>query len=432
MKKSISGIRGIFGKDLTLNHVIEFTDSFSRMIKSGQCVIARDTRPSGPMMQEVAISALLQNGIDVFTLGVAPTPVAFREARSLGAGIVATSSHNPLEWNGLKFIMNGRGLNESELADLLTGREAGHESIGEQRYLESRYVDDASKKIGDISGNPRVIMDLGGGAAANTAPRLLEKIGCQVKTINESVQTTTRGPDPTSDSLDMLVSGSYKNDIGFAFDLDGDRLVVVKDGVRLAPDVTLGLGVAKSLEMGHRKFVFSTDTSISIEKFVKDGGGEVRRSKVGEANVIDEIQKTKSHVGGEGSSGGFILPEFNYCRDGILACGLITSMLQSNQLDSVLDFMKGYHQLRGKVPIDSSVHDAVIEELAGQMRHEFSEVSVIDGVRGMIDEDSWILVRKSNTEDVIRVSAESNNLEKARKIMDDSIKLVIRCHDKIK
>lgn len=432
MKKSISGIRGVFGRDLELSHAIELANSFSHMIRSGRCVIARDTRPSGPMMQEVAISALLQNGIDVLALEVAPTPVAFREARRHGAGIVVTSSHNPLEWNGLKFIVDGRGINEEELADLLTVREPRQGAIGEQRYLESGYVADAAGMIGKVPHRPRVVVDLGGGAAANTAPRLLEGIGCKVQTINESVLTSTRGPDPTSDGLADLVGESSKADIGFAFDLDGDRLVVVKDGVRQAPDVTLGLGVAKSLEMGHRRFVFSIDTSVSIEKFVRERGGEVRRSKVGEANVIGELLRTKSHVGGEGSSGGFILPEFNYCRDGILTSGLIASMLHDDQFGDILEFMGGYHQLREKVPIESRLHDAVMRELTGRMQREFSETSTVDGIRGTVDEDSWVLVRRSNTEDVIRVSAESNGLEKARKILDGTRRLVSQCHAAVK
>ncbi len=429
MKKSISGIRGVFGSDLTLGHVIEFADGFSRLAGSGRCVIARDTRPSGRIMQEAAACALLQNGIDVFSLGTAPTPVVFREARKLGAGIVVTASHNPLEWNGLKFIVGGRGINEGELDALLTGRGAGQGAIGEQRYLESGYIEDALERIGGVSGRPRVVVDPGGGAAAGTAPRLLERLGCEVRTINESVRTSTRGPDPTSNGLGDLVRSSGDG-AGFAFDLDGDRLVLVADGARQAPDATLGLGAAKSLELGHRRFVFSVDTSVSVEKFVKERGGSVTRSMVGEANVIDTILRTESDAGGEGSSGGFILPEFNYCRDGILTSGLIASMLNGDQFREVLEFMRGYHQIRDRIPVESSLHDRVMDELAGQMRSEFSETAEIDGIRGTVDEDSWVLVRKSNTEDAIRVSAESSDPERAGEILKKARRLVDRCHDK--
>ena len=114
------------------------------------------------------------------------------------------------------------------------------------------------------------------------------------------------------------------------------------------PDVTLGLGVAKSLELGYKDFVLSIDTSISIEKFIKEKGGTVNRSKVGEANVIELMLKTKAQAGGEGSSGGFILPEFNYCREGILTSGLIASMLESSEFNEVLSYMESYSQIREK------------------------------------------------------------------------------------
>ena len=115
MKISVSGIRGVFGKDLTLLDILKFSKNFSVLAKSKKCVIARDTRPSGHMIVETVKAGLMQSGIDVYDLGIAPTPVVFREARKYGAGVMITSSHNPIEWNGLKFIIDGRGLNQNEL-----------------------------------------------------------------------------------------------------------------------------------------------------------------------------------------------------------------------------------------------------------------------------------------------------------------------------
>lgn len=430
MKKSISGIRGVFGEDLTLNHVIEFTNSFAHLIKSGRCVIARDTRPSGPMIEEVATSSLLQNGIDVFTLGTAPTPVVFRESRRFGAGIVVTSSHNPLEWNGLKFIVEGRGIGQEQLSTIVTRQETRLGAVGEQSHIESRYVEQALSCIGEIPGRPEIALDLGGGAAAEAAPRLFERLGCRVRAINRSVADSSRGPDPTCDGLDDLARLSAESDIGFAFDLDGDRLVVAKDGARQTPDATLGLGIAKSLELGHRKFVLSIDTSMAVEGLIRERGGRVSRSGVGEANVVDAILKTGADAGGEGSSGGFILPEFNYCRDGILASGMIASM-QDDQITEVLEIMGRYHQLRDKVAVKSALHDRLVGELTRQMQTEFSETTTIDGIRGTVDERSWVLVRKSNTEDAVRISAESDSLERAGRIMEKAKKLVGQCHDRV-
>ena len=432
MKKTISGIRGIFGEDLNLKDVLEFCNNFSSLIKSKKCVIGKDTRPSGQMVKDVASASLMKNGIDIFNLETVPTPVVFREARNYGAGLVISSSHNPLEWNGMKFIIEGRGINEHELPKIIEHQEILKTKIGIETDLSSSYIDDAKKIIGDVENSPEIVIDIGGGAAKGFAPELLKKIGCNVLSINENLSECTRGPDPTSDNLTDLIQATSKKEIGFAFDLDGDRLVVVRNGKKQSADVTLGLGVAKSLELGYKKFVLSIDTSVSVEKFIKEKGGTVQRSKVGEANVIDLMLKNNAQAGGEGSSGGFILPEFNYCREGILTSGLIASMLGTTEFDEILNHMESYYQIRDKTKIDSEFHDKVIDEIKSEFSKEYSEIISLDGIKGIIDENSWVLIRKSNTEDIIRVSAESNNEEKCKKIVKDTIKLVNQSYEKIR
>ena len=432
MKKTISGIRGIFGDDFNLKDAIYFCNNFSTLVKSKRCVIGRDTRPSGQMIKEAVSAALMQNGIDVFDLGTVPTPVVFREARKYGAGVVISSSHNPLEWNGLKFIIEGRGINERELPQIIEEQERPKSEIGTEKTITSSYVEEAKSLIGGLSGSPKIAVDIGGGAAKGVAPELLRSLGCQVSVINEDLKTTTRGPDPTADSLSDLIAASADKDIGFAFDLDSDRLVVVRNREKQTPDVTLGLGVAKSLELGYKKFVLSIDTSVSVEKFIKEKGGIVERSKVGEANVIDLMLKTDSQAGGEGSSGGFILPEFNYCREGILTSGLIASMLGETKFNEILNFMESYTQIRDKIKVDARYHDTVIENISKKFSNEFSEVITQDGVKGIIDEDSWVLIRKSNTEDIIRVSGESNDVSKCAKIVKDTLDVVKKCYDEVR
>ncbi len=432
MKKSISGIRGIFGDDLSLKDVLKFSNNFSALVKSKKCVIGNDTRPSAEMVRETTSAALMQNGIDVFNLKLAPTPVVFREARKYGAGIVLTSSHNPLDWNGMKFIIDGRGINHTELETVLSEQNISKEKVGKETEIESEYVNEAIELIGGIEKSPKIIVDIGGGAAKDIVPNLLQKLGCDVQTINQNVTSSSRGPDPTADNLTELVSISQSKDIGFAFDLDGDRLVVVKDGKKQSPDVTVGLGAAKALELGYKKFVLSIDTSISVEKFIKNRGGQVQRTKVGEANVIETILKTDSQAGGEGSSGGFILPEFNYCRDGILTSGLIATMLGDNSFSEVLSFMESYHQLRDKIPIDSKMQDKTLEKVNEKIKEHYSEVITLDGIKAIIDEDSWILIRKSNTEDIIRISTESNDLEKCKTIQNNTKELVKQCYEQVK
>jgi len=431
VKISISGIRGIFGNDLTLKDVLRFCNNFSALVKSKNCVIAYDTRPSSSIIVETASAALMQCGINVYNLGMVPTPVIFRESRKYQAGIIVTSSHNPIEWNGLKFIVNGRGINEQELKTIVNDQDSSKSVIGVESKIESKYIDEAANLIGKVSGTPKVVVDIGGGAAKNVAPALLEKIGCQVKIINENLDKCSRGPDPTTDDLKDLIS-NCNGSIGFAFDLDGDRLVVVKDRKKLSPDVTLGLGIAKALELGYKKFVLSIDSSVSVEKFILENGGEVQRSKVGEANVIDLMLKTKSQAGGEGSSGGFILPEFNYCRDGILTSGLIVSMLEKKNFEDILQLMEKYYQVREKISIESKLHDKTLEKLQEKMSKRFGNIITMDGIKAIIDDESWVLVRKSNTEDIIRISAESNNAEKVKTIIQQTKDLVKQSYDQVK
>ena len=426
---SISGVRGVFGVDLNFDDIMKLCRNFSILIKSKNCVVAQDTRPSSKILSETVIAVLMERGINVYNLGIAPTPVIFRESRKYGAGVMITSSHNPLQWNGLKFILDGRGINEAELEKIKKQQKFSKEKIGSELQIDSNYISEAVKLIGKIKEGPKIAVDVGGGASFNVAPKLLQNLGCKVITINEKPGISSHGPDPTSERLNELIFATKKCEIGFAFDLDGDRVVVVKDGKKQASDITLGLGVSKALELGYKGFVLSIDTSVSIEKFIKDSGGQVHRSKVGEANVVDLMLKTNSQAGGEGSSAGFILPEFNMCRDGILTSGLVASMLTTKTFSEVLKFMKEYIQLRTKVDVKDLFHEKTMQILSEKMKARYSQLITIDGLKSIIDEDSWVLVRKSNTEHIIRISAESNSLGKARSIQKQVSELIKQSYD---
>tara|TARA_B100000678_G_scaffold117864_1_gene98884 strand:- start:364 stop:1662 length:1299 start_codon:yes stop_codon:yes gene_type:complete len=432
LKISVSGIRGVFGKDLMLRDILKFSRNFSVLINSKKCVIATDTRPSGPVIAETVKAGLMESGIDVYDLGIAPTPVAFRESRKYGAGVIITSSHNPIEWNGLKMIIDGKGLNNKQLHKIINEQNPNRSKIGTEYSIKSDYVNDAAKMIGKVSGIPKVTVDIGGGAARMIPAQLLEKIGCDVITINNDFEKSSRGPDPTIDRLDDLVSNTKDRDIGFAFDLDGDRLVIVINGEKKNPDATLGIGIVKALELGYKNFVLSEDTSISIEKYIKQNGGTVFRSKVGEANVTEKMIETKSQVGGEGSSGGFIFSDFNYCRDGIFTSGLMASIIRKDAFIDALNFMEKYHILRDKVEYDLEYHDEILKMLYNKMKERFGDVETLDGLKAIIDEDSWVLVRKSNTENIIRISAESNSLQRVRNIHLQIKELIKQSYEQIK
>ena len=419
----------MYGKDFFPEDVIKFCNGFSKLIKSGKCVIGRDTRNTGEMIENLVSATILERGIDIHHLGIIPTPVVFRKAKEIGAGIIVTSSHNPLEWNGLKFIIDGRGITEEELEIIKNERNSNRSNIGREILSESNYILEAANIIGKLEKNQHVTVDIGGGSAKNTAPRLLQEIGCQVETINNELDGCSRGPDPTSDKLTDLISKT-KN-IGFAFDLDSDRVILVMNGEKKSSDITLGLGVVKAIKLGIKKFVLSIDSSLAVEKYIIKHGGQVWRSKVGEANVIQMMIEKNAEAGGEGSSGGFILKEFNMCRDGLLTSGLIASMIDDESIQKDIKFFESFSQIRNKVYIESSLHDKVIREIIKKVGIKY-EVDQMDGIKININENTWSLIRKSNTEDIIRVSTESNDKQLLEKIQNEMIKQVECCYEEIK
>ena len=429
MKISISGIRGVYGTDFFPQDVIRFCDGFSKLIKNGKCVIGRDTRTTGEMIEKLVSATLLEKGIDVQILGVTPTPVVFRKARELGAGIVITSSHNPLEWNGLKFIIEGRGITEKELEVVKNERNSNRPKLGKESVGITNYVSDAVKVIGKLEQEKYVTVDIGGGSAKYVAPELLKEIGCQVTTINDELGTCTRGPDPTTDELTELINKTKQ--VGFAFDLDSDRMILVMNGKKKSSDITLGLGVVKAIKLGIRKFVLSLDSSIAVEKYITNHGGKVWRSKVGEANVIQKMIENDAEAGGEGSSGGFILKKFNMCRDGLLTSGLIASMIGDETIQNDIEFFESFSQIRDKISVESNLHDKLISEIAERIGTKY-QINQLDGIKIEINENTWSLIRKSNTEDIIRISTESNDKQLLEKVQKEMIEIVNDCHEQIK
>ena len=172
------------------------------------------------------------------------------------------------------------------------------------------------------------------------------------------------------------------------------------------------------------------DSSVGIEKYIVKNGGKVWRSKVGEANVIKTMIENEADAGGEGSSGGFILPEFNFCRDGLLTSGLIATMLDQD-FDQKLAFFEEYKQVREKISFPIKFHNKIIEQLTKKLENKY-ELILLDGIKFKIDEDSWALIRKSNTEDIIRVSTESDDKELLEKIQKLMIANVKSCYEEIK
>jgi phosphomannomutase len=437
MKISVSGVRGIYGSDLNLHEIIKFSRLFASCLVKPRtkCVLARDSRHSGRIIQQVVSASLMEQGIDVYDLRVAPTPVVFKEAQKYGAGIVVTASHNPLDWNGLKFVIDGRGIYEDELEVMLKGAISAPHKFGRSYDIEPDYVNEICELVVHQERNKAVTMgfDLGGGATCDYVSNLFKRLGHKFYCINDVLGISSRGPDPTVDPLNelrTLVSGN-KLDFGFAFDLDGDRLVVVNDqSEKMNPDSTLLLCVASALKMGMKRFVTSIDTSVSVEKLIRMHNGSVEYSKVGEANVVKRMLELDADVGGEGSSAGFILPKFNMCRDGLLAAVTISS-LDRTAINECLGLASEYIQIRSKIPVNPVTSLKLLDKLLEPFESESSQILTIDGVKAILDEDSWVLVRASNTEDAIRISVESKAID-ARTLFKKMVEKVKSVYEHVK
>jgi phosphomannomutase len=275
--------------------------------------------------------------------------------------------------------------------------------------------------------------DPGGGAVCRYVPELFKALGQKSYSINDIEGISSRTPDPTSDELIELreLVTTSKLDFGFAFDMDGDRLVVIdKGGKKLAPDLTLLLCIAGTIQHKMKKYVTSIDTSNAVSDIVKLYGGSLSYSKVGEANVVQAMMKINAEAGGEGSSAGFIMPKFNMCRDGMLSASIIAS-LNDKSINESKSLASRYEIIRTKIPVDPSRVSILMQKLKDKFKRESYDLLELDGIKAALDDDSWILIRPSNTENALRISVESlqGNASALYKKIEQT---VLSIHDQIK
>lgn len=426
---SISGIRGVVNDDLPIEGLLIPLERFSEQNPSKEFLVARDTRSTGQMIYRAVIGMLLERGLEVVDYGVVSTPALFRESRVRSApAAMITASHNEPDWNGVKFILNGRGITQVGLDKVIGVRSRrGIPPLKAGGSLKTRvpsYNSDLLEKGGkDSCEGMRVVIDLNGGAAINHAPIILSGIGCDLNIIGGTPGLFDRTIDPTADGLELLCKTvkDVEADVGFAFDCDGDRLVLVDDdGEKRTGDFMLALAMKKTL-LTHqdRKVVVSVDTTRAVEDVVKAMGGEVYRSRVGEANVVSKMVETGATVGGEGSSGGLIDGSYNYCRDSMLAAIAIVQALSAGG-SKVFREVPSYTQVRLKTPMDRRKASEAIRRL----QKDNPESDLTDGVKLEPSRGSWVLIRVSGTEDAVRVSAESNSEAAARELAEAYLKRV--------
>lgn len=410
MIASISGIRGVLNSDLSLADVSRFAVNFGKETGSKGFLLARDSRNTGPAMSRAVAGALTSLGATVYDYGIISTPALFRESRLRGLpGVIVTASHNEPQFNGLKFVEEGAGIGKGTL-DAVVGGAAGQREFRLGVTKPGRrpaYVDDLVEMFGAGScEGVRVALDLGGGAAISHAVPLLTRLGCQVTSMNDSYGVFNRRIDPVADDLVLLRKLVKRKgcDIGFGFDCDGDRLVIVDSGGRKRTgDYMLTLALSSMLHRtGEKKVVVSADTTQGVDDVAKKSGATVFRSRVGEANVVGLMGERGARLGGEGSSGGLIDGSFNHCRDSMLAALAILRELKSRG-KKLYESVPVYHQKRVALAIPRAKALRGIRRLAAKNR----DADLTDGLKLTLPKKSWVLVRTSGTEDVVRVSAEA-------------------------
>jgi phosphomannomutase len=437
---SVSGIRGRVGAGLTPEVVTSYAAAFGAWAlasdSSKPVVVGRDSRVSGPMFHRSAIAALQSVGVRVIDLGLTTTPTCQLavEHHHAAGGLMISASHNPIEWNALKFVgPTGLFLDASEGTAMrsLVGQpfpRATWERLGvveaddeaPMRHIDAvlalPVIDTARIRARKL----RVALDCCRGAGAVIMPALLERLGCQVTVINlEPDGRFPRPPEPVPENLGELEELVRRTgaDVGFAVDPDVDRLALVADDARaIGEDYTL----ARAARVVHSQRPGTVVTILSTSRIVDDvaaraGGSRVVRAPVGEVNVAIRMREERAVVGGEGN-GGVILPDLHLGRDAPLAAALVLQLLSEGEetLSQIVSHYPRYAIVKDKLDRPPVALDAVYDALRSSFAG--AQVDTQDGLR-LSWPDSWVHIRPSGTEPIVRVIAEAPSVDAARALV---------------
>jgi phosphomannomutase len=438
---SVSGVRGRVGEGLTPEVIARFAAAFGAYVSRGgnrTVVLGRDSRVSGPMFARAATAALQSVGCHVVDVGIVPTPTVQLAVEDLGAagGLAVTASHNPIEWNALKFIgPTGMFLDADEGAEmraLLEGEipRATWDELGGvsedagavERHLERIFQIPFLDVEAIRRRNFHVALDCVRGAGGTIFPRLLEALGCRVTAINlETDGRFPREPEPVAENLGELEALVRQSgaDIGFATDPDVDRLSLVSEqGRAIGEDYTLAL--AAQLVLRHRSGAVVTNLSTSrlLDDVANAAGVELVRAPVGEINVARRMQAEGATIGGEGN-GGVILPDVHLTRDAPVAAALILQLLteMDQPLSALAEAIGRYSIVKEKVARPSQPLDEVYATLAAALAAP--DVDRQDGLRlAWPAERRWAHLRPSGTEPIVRIIAEAGSEAEALDLVE--------------
>jgi phosphomannomutase len=440
--RSVSGLRGIVGEDLVPAVVTRYAQAFGAFVagRGGRVVaLARDSRQSGPAFVAAAAEGLVASGVDVVDLGMVPTPTAQLAVETLegglGGGIVVTASHNPVEWNALKFVgAGGRFLAKPDAEAFFALVDQGGAKPAARPGARRPDATAVRRHLDRVLGLPwldlaairkrrfRVALDCVRGAGATIMPALLEALSCDVQAINlEPDGRFPREPEPIPEHLGELSAfvQRTKADLGIAVDPDVDRLALVDEhGTPIGEDYTLAFAVRAVLGGAGRRgpVVTNLSTSLVVDDAARAYGAKVERAPVGEANVVERMAERGAVIGGEGN-GGVILPEVHLGRDAPVAATLALALLAERgaTVGALVNSAPRYTIVKAKVPRPPGSLERCYASLSAAVAGAAEDRQ--DGLRLALA-DRWVHVRPSGTEPVVRIIAEGPTRRDAEALVE--------------
>lgn len=435
-----NGVRGVFGEDLTLDFISKITLSIASFFKKGPILVGYDGRKSSVIISKIVTAALSSAGLDSAVCGLVPTPCLQFATKQLGynGGIMITASHNPPQYNGMKVIAKD-GIEISRESELQveeiyfakkwkTSKKFG--SIINESRAVSTYLSGIKKQVNVNkikSRKLKIVLDLGNGAQAVTAPTLCKNLGCETILINGKIDGNFpgRGSEPTPQNLNNLSNMIIKSkaDLGIAFDGDGDRSIFCDEtGKTLTGDrsaLLLSQYILKKQPAS--KIVTSVNSTSVIEKIAANSKSKVLRTKVGSVEVSRKMVKENAIIGFE-ENGGFMYGEHNQVRDGSMTMAILLDLLASskNSLSQEMDMLPPSFTTKGKIECSKDDFKKIIKIL----KAEPYKKDLTDGIKLSLDDSSWIMVRLSGTEPIARLYAESHSQSKLDDIFEKYLQKV--------
>lgn len=436
-----NGIRGVFSEDFSLEFVHDMTLAIATYFKSGPILVGYDGRESSQIIAKVVCSAINYTGLDCNNAGLVPTPCLEYAVKKLGysGGIMITASHNPPQYNGIKpaakdgveisredeLVIEDIFLNKNWIKNPTTFGTTGKENRAIDVYVNGIISHIDSQKI--KSKHLKVVLDLGNGAQAVTAPIFCKSVGCEIFLINDKIdgQFPGRGSEPTPQNLSELSKSVKDNnaDFGIAFDGDGDRSIFCDNNGEILTGDKSALVLTKFILQKNPNSLVVTclNSGSNIELVANEFNSKVIRTKVGSVEVSRKMVPTNALIGFE-ENGGFMFGKHNQVRDGCMTLALMMDLLAKSEktLSELISELPPSFTTKDKVPCPQDNSKKLIKSL----KEEFPNSDITDGIKITIDSKNWVMIRPSGTEPIIRIYGEAESQQKLDTLMSKYIQKV--------